>query len=105
MRRNSALFCGIVTATRGLHSGPVESVLLIRQRAEHAVEKEKADAEIAVHRTAVIKRVVMNIVKPAGGDEPCLKEPVFLHPEFADVHAVVKVTEHESRPSESNRNE
>ena len=76
----------------------VQGAMATRDGAEQAVEEEEADAEIAIHATLGIERMMMNVVEATGAQEPGFQDWRAFHPEILQVHAVVEVAEHEHRP-------
>lgn len=71
-----------ITATRGFEAGAVEGTMADGERAEDTVKKKKSDAKVAVHASLRVDRVMMNVVKAAGGEKPATKERVMRHPEI-----------------------
>src|SRR5262250_1772539 len=78
---------------------PVERAMALGECSKEPVEEIKSNAEVLVHAAAFVYRPRVNIVKSACLAEPRPQNGSPLHPEALNVHAIVKVAEHEGRPS------
>jgi len=89
-----------VTVAGGFESSAIEAAVAAKNGAKEAVEEEKTDAEVGVHAAMVVDGVMVNVVEAAGLQKPRAEKRVAGHPEIAEVHTVVEVAEHESRPKD-----
>jgi len=89
-----------VTLTGGFESCAIEAAVAAKNGAKEAVKEEKSDAEVGVHVAMVVHGVMVNVVEAAGLQKPRAKKRVAGHPEIGEVHTVVEVAEHESRPED-----
>src|SRR5262249_60869295 len=88
------------TEAGGFEAIAIEWAVAPRERAENAVKKEKADAEIRVHAPVRVDGVMMNVVQAARSKEPMFEERMASHPEIRQVHTVVKIVEGEDGPGD-----
>src|SRR5215469_2582844 len=78
---------------------PIERTMAPRKGAKDPIKEVETDPKVLVHPSSLIDGVVMNVVEPPGRTEPCAHQGDAFHPEILNVHAVMQVAEHESRPS------
>ena len=98
--QTAVAFDEAVAPAGGFEPRAIEGAVTAKNGAKEAVEEKKADAEVGVHAAIVVDRVMVNVVEAASVQEPRPEKRVAGHPEIGEMHAVVQVAEHESRPGD-----
>lgn len=84
----------------GLKAEGVERLVAAGEGAEEAIEEVEADAKVAVETALLVERTMMDVAEAASAEKPGAHDGSASHPEVGQMHAVMKVSEHQDGPSD-----
>src|SRR5262249_25345614 len=76
-------------------AAPVKRAMAAGECSKEPVIEVKSNAKVFVHSAAYVYRPMMDVVQSPRRAEPGVQEWRAFHPETLNVHAVVKIAEHE----------